>query len=849
MGKVRASSATRRAFRASGNVNEAVAVVVRIRPPSKLERKENERSAVTCTNQQVHVHFDKKSNEAASFTASCAFGPGTTQSELFERSGVKRLLRFAVEGYRATVFAYGQTGSGKTYTTIGDNILPHAEKEVLSPINSNNSSNSLPTSPIKTSKKGKKYNKKNNKKTSKKGTRDGAPMGLLPRSAKYLFALLDERQSEAKFTVDVSVIEIYNDEVHDLQQPMGKGVGYTTLPVRWHANKGFYVDGLKKKSCRCAEDVLKIISKTAKLRATSAHCQNLVSSRSHMILTYNITSRPRKGKEGLRKYGKISFIDLAGSERIKETGASGASLKEAAAINKSLYTLGQVISATVKNSRLERSEGAMRRRLREMHAGKLTTIKSIGDREKLRHNVPFRETALTKLLIDSIGGDSMTLMIACCKPTQRCAVESMRTLQFAMGVKMITSKPIQMLNPQEKLIHDLKNTIRNLKTENEKLRAGQQTFSFSNPSHFQNSMIGETTNNAEEANNINSTSEESPFPNMDRLTLDTHTHVHKSKHVPSHVVTGRKKVQKKKVPGYELKRPGDYFQGDNRSSLQNFLYEGEVRRQKKEKQQKRMRSLLKKRGKGKKYNFNDETSGSVSDALNLIESPTKGESGKSSVPRHSSPEMMPQFRFSAAAKAEKMKELGLNDGSSKHQQEKLFLPSTKKRDRATIKTNNNNSLRTNLESLVINNSAFAIGRNKLIGSAPSKTPSRNKTRLPKRSFSGNQEKKQQRAHENNIRAFASAHGLYGVQNPYSTSNNAATGNVMNPHGNTRVSYGEKIYKRASLPRKKKVSAGTHRKKMKRNHLLYQEELKRRMQKQGKKILEDFTNRNVQGFIF
>ena len=125
--------------------------------------------------------------------------------------------------------------------------------------------------------------------------------------------------------------------------------------MRWDNSRGFYVQDLKTKKCKNAAALLSFVALAAKNRRVSAHVQNQSSSRSHCIVRVEIESIPLHDGEGLRKQGSICFVDLAGSERIKETGAEGIALKEAAHINKSLYTLGQVIGATLKNSKLARS--------------------------------------------------------------------------------------------------------------------------------------------------------------------------------------------------------------------------------------------------------------------------------------------------------------------------------------------------------------------------------------------------------------------------------------------------------------------------------------------------------------
>ena len=258
---------------------------------------------------------------------------------------------------------------------------------------------------------------------------DGGEEGIVPRSIRETFSLAQAMPSR-DVRLRVSVLEIYRDTIHDLLVPSADRV---SLQCREHTKYGFFVDGLELLPCRNVEETLASVVSSLRDRHTAAHTMNEKSSRSHAILTLHIDSLPRKpAKEGDSvattppTYGSTMFVDLAGSERPKETSSSGSTLREAGHINFSLFVLSKVIRR----------------------------MSTKGQRGKI--GVPFRDTALTKLLIGSLGGNSKTLMFACVAPTVASVPETLRTLQFAGQVAGIQNRPLIRLDPREKLIQDLR---------------------------------------------------------------------------------------------------------------------------------------------------------------------------------------------------------------------------------------------------------------------------------------------------------------------------------------------------------------------------------------------------------
>jgi kinesin family member 12 len=204
----------------------------------------------------------------------------------------------ALFGYHATIMAYGQTSAGKTYTMFGP-------EDVL----------------------------------AKTGNLGGEHEGITIRCVRHLFETAAANNTQ-RVNVKVSCLEVYNEGIYDLLRITNK-----QLPLKWDG--GFAVQGLKVVECTTFEKFMHVAHTGMKHRRTGAHALNHESSRSHAILTVNVEITCSQGGQGAVsiRHGKVSFVDLAGSERVKETGAAGGTLKEANSINKSLFTLGKVISA------------------------------------------------------------------------------------------------------------------------------------------------------------------------------------------------------------------------------------------------------------------------------------------------------------------------------------------------------------------------------------------------------------------------------------------------------------------------------------------------------------------------
>ncbi|KAJ1696848.1 hypothetical protein LUZ63_005360 [Rhynchospora breviuscula] len=234
--------------------------------------------------------------------------------------------------------------------------------------------------------------------------------GMTPRVFEYLFHRIQKEKEirngeKLQFTCKCSFLEIYNEQIFDLLDPTS-----TNLQIREDLKKGVHVENLTEVTVSSARDAMQQLIQGAASRKVAATNMNRVSSRSHSIFTCIIESKWEIQGIIHRRFARLNLVDLAGSERQKSSGAEGERLKEATNINKSLSTLGLVIMNLVSNK------------------------KSV--------HVPYRDSKLTFLLQDSLGGNSKTLMIANISPSYCCALETLSTLKFAQRAKYIKNNAI-----------------------------------------------------------------------------------------------------------------------------------------------------------------------------------------------------------------------------------------------------------------------------------------------------------------------------------------------------------------------------------------------------------------------
>ncbi|XP_050664583.1 kinesin-like protein Klp98A [Leptidea sinapis] len=381
----------------------SVKVAVRVRPFNQREKDMNAKLIVQMDGKKTRLHTVKSSKEQnegsrekyKDFTFDHSYwsydsedNHYASQEQVFSDLGLE-VLDSAFEGYNACVFAYGQTGSGKTFTMMGS---PESQ-------------------------------------------------GLIPRICRQLFSrVMAGKESGASYRTEVSYLEIYNERVKDL---LSTDAGHS-LRVREHPKLGPYVQDLSKHLVSDYDDIQECMHRGNLQRTTASTQMNDVSSRSHAIFTITFVqaSYLRHNNMPSETVSKVHLVDLAGSERADATGATGQRLVEGAHINKSLVTLGSVISALAESSQ---------------------PVEVRSPKTKKNVFIPYRDSVLTWLLKDSLGGNSKTIMIAAISPADCNYGETLSTLRYANRAKNIINKPTINEDPNVKLIRELREEIEKLR--------------------------------------------------------------------------------------------------------------------------------------------------------------------------------------------------------------------------------------------------------------------------------------------------------------------------------------------------------------------------------------------------
>ncbi|XP_033324332.1 kinesin-like protein 31E isoform X1 [Megalopta genalis] len=391
----------------------SVRVAVRIRPQVAREVIDMCRicTQVPPGEPQVFLGPDK------AFTYDYVFDTGFGQGTIYDTC-VARLIEGALDGYNATVLAYGQTGSGKTYT-MGTGFDVEVEESVI---------------------------------------------GIIPRAIKHLFDGIAEKQQHAReraqmppeFKVTAQFLELYNEDLKDLLEPGGPRGG---ARIHEDTSGNIHLAGVEPRIVTSLEQALDYLRLGALSRTTGSTQMNTQSSRSHAIFTLHIrqqrcvkvedpdadidTSGTEPANEFETLTAKFHFVDLAGSERLKRTGATGDRAKEGISINCGLLALGNVISA-------------------------------LGDKTKKALHVPYRDSKLTRLLQDSLGGNSQTVMIACVSPSDRDFMETLSTLKYANRARNIKNKVTINQDMSSRTIASLRREIQQLQLELMEYRQGKR---------------------------------------------------------------------------------------------------------------------------------------------------------------------------------------------------------------------------------------------------------------------------------------------------------------------------------------------------------------------------------------
>ncbi|XP_028910846.1 kinesin-like protein KIF21A isoform X2 [Ornithorhynchus anatinus] len=405
-----------------GQDESSVRVAVRIRPQLAKEKIEGCHicTCVTPGEPQVFLGKDK------AFTFDYVFDIESQQEQIYAQC-IEKLIEGCFEGYNATVFAYGQTGAGKTYTMGTGFDVNITEEE----------------------------------------------QGIISRAVKHLFKCIEDKKQAAiknglpppDFKVNSQFLELYNEEVLDLfdtTRDIDAKNKKSNIRIHEDSTGGIYTIGVTTRTVNTESEMMQCLKLGALSRTTASTQMNVQSSRSHAIFTIhlcqtrvcpqldseNVTdnkiiseSPPMNEFETLT--AKFHFVDLAGSERLKRTGATGERAKEGISINCGLLALGNVISA-------------------------------LGDKSKRATHVPYRDSKLTRLLQDSLGGNSQTIMIACVSPSDRDFMETLNTLKYANRARNIKNKVMVNQDRASQQINALRSEITRLQMELMEYKTGKR---------------------------------------------------------------------------------------------------------------------------------------------------------------------------------------------------------------------------------------------------------------------------------------------------------------------------------------------------------------------------------------
>ncbi|XP_026711367.1 kinesin-like protein KIF1A isoform X7 [Athene cunicularia] len=376
----------------------SVKVAVRVRPFNSREMSRESKCIIQMSGSTTTILNPKQPKETPkSFSFDYSYWSHTTPADINYASQKQvycdigeEMLQHAFEGYNVCIFAYGQTGAGKSYTMMGKQ-----EKD---------------------------------------------QQGIIPQLCEDLFSRINDTTNDnMSYSVEVSYMEIYCERVRDLLNPKNKG----NLRVREHPLMGPYVEDLSKLAVTSYNDIQDLMDSGNKARTVAATNMNETSSRSHAVFNIIFTQKRHDAETDIttEKVSKISLVDLAGSERADSTGAKGTRLKEGANINKSLTTLGKVISA-----------------LAEMDSGPNKNKK-----KKKTDFIPYRDSVLTWLLRENLGGNSRTAMVAALSPADINYDETLSTLRYADRAKQIRCNAVINEDPNNKLIRELKDEVARLR--------------------------------------------------------------------------------------------------------------------------------------------------------------------------------------------------------------------------------------------------------------------------------------------------------------------------------------------------------------------------------------------------
>ncbi|OMJ26006.1 putative kinesin-related protein [Smittium culicis] len=374
-----------------------IQVVVRCRGLSEKEKKDKTPRVITVPMITGKDVIYKSGSVNRTYTFDKVFGPDADQETVYQEVAMP-ILKEVLQGFNCTIFAYGQTGTGKTFTMEGNMNAPIPDRSSEVGVAKGFDPDRL----------------------AKKGV--PAEAGIIPRVLQRMFYLLD--QSTSEYSVSVSHLELYNEELRDLLSDNDDSNSFPFSNQNSSSNDssrirlyddgagkgGIVIQGLEEKLVRTSNDAIKLLQRGSQKRQVANTKCNEFSSRSHSIFMLTVHIKEKnlsKAGEDLIKIGKLNLVDLAGSENIGRSGAEQRRAREAGMINQSLLTLGRVI-----NSLVDRSP-----------------------------HIPYRESKLTRLLRDSLGGKTKTCLIATIGPSKSSVEETLSTLDYANRAKSIRNRP------------------------------------------------------------------------------------------------------------------------------------------------------------------------------------------------------------------------------------------------------------------------------------------------------------------------------------------------------------------------------------------------------------------------
>eukprot|EP01029_Cantina_marsupialis_P015165 TRINITY_DN3318_c0_g1_i1.p1 TRINITY_DN3318_c0_g1~~TRINITY_DN3318_c0_g1_i1.p1 ORF type:complete len:359 (-),score=74.92 TRINITY_DN3318_c0_g1_i1:325-1401(-) len=349
------------------NKMETIKVMGRVRP--LLMREENCEEIIEVASDST-IYVDS-GNKHAKYKFDHAFSKQTTQEEVFEK--VSPFIMAALDGFNCTVFAYGQTGTGKTHTMLGVDLWEEAMRRAQE------DGDVLPTEREEL-------------------------WGIIPRAMRLMFDHVEENQDKFEYQISCSYLELYNEKLYDLLRYSETSALKSGLDVREDRKRGTFVPGAAEVMVGSEQDVLTLLWHGAQNRAVSATDMNEHSSRSHTILQLIIeqsTIGAGSDEDKIVKRSKLNLVDLAGSEKWKThqlTEFSEQRIQELTSINRSLSTLGNCVRALLRPNST---------------------------------HIPYRDSKLTRLLQDSLGGNTKTMFIVTLSAASVALDESLSTLQFA----------------------------------------------------------------------------------------------------------------------------------------------------------------------------------------------------------------------------------------------------------------------------------------------------------------------------------------------------------------------------------------------------------------------------------